>query len=595
MEEIFLTHRLIRKDNGHILVVYINNNSTEVSTEFGLKTKEGIENLREYVSDYIYKHLPNKKIIGVNIMLGSLLFASLPYHKAKAHEVDFNMTYLYYGSTNTFISNVEKAKGNLNTVSPSYFDLNSNGSLQLTYQVDSKFINDMHAKGIKVVPFISNHWDRELGRTALNNREQLAQQIADAIIIHNLDGVNVDIENVTDVDRQQYTDFVRLLRSKIPKDRTISVAVSANPNGWTKGWHGSYDYKMLANYSDYLVIMAYDESYSGGPEGPVASLPWVEKSVQYALNQGVPDNKIVLGIPFFGRYWIEGKSYGGYGISQVQVKKMLDTYGGKVIFDEKYKSPKATITIDSTDSTMVVGGRTLGPGTYHVWYENNDSIQAKVDLIHKYNLKGTGSWSLGQEDTAVWNEYGIWLSGHYGEMQGPNDIVGHWAEEDIKVIYEKGWMKGKTLTGFFPDDPLTRAEAAVILVRALSLEPKSTIGNSFSDVSTTYWAKKEIEIASQHGLFVGEELGKFKPGEELTREQMAVVLRRALNLNEEKVAISPFKDIVNTRWSYNDIATMNKNGIFSGFNDGTFRPIEGITRAQMAALLNRITGYLPSQ
>ncbi len=72
----------------------------------------------------------------------------------------------------------------------------------------------MHAKGIKVVPFLSNHWDRTAGINALKDVETLSTQIADDIEKYNLDGVNVDIENVTHEQRDQYTQLVKLLQEK---------------------------------------------------------------------------------------------------------------------------------------------------------------------------------------------------------------------------------------------------------------------------------------------------------------------------------------------------------------------------------------------
>lgn len=155
----------------------------------------------------------------------------------------------------------------------------------------------MQNRGIKVVPFLSNHWDREKGIKALANRHSLSDQIVSSIVMYNLDGVNVDIENVTHLQREYYTDFVRLLREKMPEGKTLAVAVAPNPYGITTGWHGSYDYKSLAKYSDYLMIMAYDESYPGGPAGPVASYDFVEATIIKALTE-VPKDKIVLGIPF---------------------------------------------------------------------------------------------------------------------------------------------------------------------------------------------------------------------------------------------------------------------------------------------------------
>ena len=316
-----------------------------------------------------------------------------------------NLGYMYFGNTKQYVSTVNSTGHAVNIVSPSYFDINADGTLKLTYQVDPNFVETMHRQGIRVVPFLSNHWNRDVGRAMLANKELAAQQIADAIARYNLDGVNVDIENVTDADRANYTEFVRLLREKIPPTKEVSVAVAANPNGWTAGWHGSYDYTSLAKYADYLMIMAYDESYQGGDPGSVASYSWVEKSIQYALAQNVAPDKIVLGIAHFGRYWIEGQSYGGYGISNTQVQMMIDRYNGNVVFDEVSKTPKAIITIKKGDPVTVINGTTLSPGTYTIWFENEESISKKLELVGKYNIRGVGNWSLGQENKNVWNSY----------------------------------------------------------------------------------------------------------------------------------------------------------------------------------------------
>ncbi|WP_423801882.1 LysM peptidoglycan-binding domain-containing protein [Neobacillus sp. SAB-20_R2A] len=320
-----------------------------------------------------------------------------------------NLGYMYFGNTQDYVSMVNQTASSVNTVSPSYFDINANGTLKLTYSLDPTFISAMHLQGIRVVPFLSNHWDRNIGRAMLANKELAAQQIADAIARYNLDGVNVDIENVTEVDRANYTEFVRLLREKIPAWKEVSVAVAANPNGWTTGWHGSYDYNSLAKYADYLMIMSYDESYPGGAAGPVASNPWVERSVQYAFNQNVAADKIVLGIAQYGRYWIQGQTYGGFGISNWQVEQLIKQYNGTVIFDEVSKTPKAIVTIREGDPKPVVGGTTLTAGTYTIWYENEESIRQKLLLISKYNLRGVGNWSIGQENKEVWNSYATTL------------------------------------------------------------------------------------------------------------------------------------------------------------------------------------------
>ncbi|MEK5444542.1 cell wall-binding repeat-containing protein [Fredinandcohnia sp. FSL W7-1320] len=410
--DFFHSYKIIQNKDTVELILYVNPNSTEFASELGEITEHKKESLQQIVNKYVKEKFPNMAVKSVKIMAGSLLFATLLMDTPKASAAtDFNMGYLYFGSTDSFITQVDRTQGVINETAPSYFDLNADGTLKITSKMDkdNAFVKEMHKRGVKVVPFVSNHWDRDIGRAALANRELLSSQIAKAVIDNNLDGVNVDIENVSDIDRNNYTDFVRLLREKLPADKSVSVAVAANPNGWTKGWHGSYDYQKLAQYSDYLMIMAYDESWQGSEPGPVASISFAECSIKYALAQGVPSSKIVLGLPHYGRYWIEGQAAGGYGISNSRVEEIIKKYNGKVTFDVKSQSPKATVIIKEGDPATIINGKALAAGTYTIWYENAQSIKAKVDLVDQYNIKGTGSWSLGQENTALWSEFKEWI------------------------------------------------------------------------------------------------------------------------------------------------------------------------------------------
>lgn len=528
----------------------------------------------------------NRKSLFITIPLLIAIVLMMILLKSEQGQADnkFNMTYLYFGDVNNQMSLVDKTNDSLNVISPNYFNIDSDGSLLLTSQLSTEFVKKMHSKNIKVVPFISNHWDRELGRLALKNRELLADEIVAAIKKYNLDGVNVDIENVTEIDKENYTDFVRILRSKLPDGKELSVAVAANPRGFTTGWHGSYDYEALAKYSDYLMIMAYDESYYGSKPGPVASIEFVENSIKYALKRVSPD-KIVLGIPFFGRYWNSNESVGGDGISLIKADAVINYYNGKVYFDKSSLSPYATFTVGKTDTKLLVNGKALIPGNYTIWFENADSIKEKIQLVHKYNLKGTGSWSLGQELPSTWDYYKLWLNNKYFV-----DIESSWAKADILSIVSLGWMKGTSNVRFSPDAVITRAQAAATLVRALGLEGiEVKNGDKFIDVPKTHWANKEIQIAAEKEIFQGMGNNKFAPEEPITREQMATLLSRITNYDDIDITDykNPFRD-VKLGWSYKPILQMNYAGFFVGYEDKTFRPKQKMSRAEMAAVLNRI-------
>jgi spore germination protein YaaH len=519
------------------------------------------------------------------LLFSGIIESTFGFKQVQANQSDrFNMSYIYFGDTQTFIRNVDRTGNNLHVISPSYFDLHANGSLH--DKVDRRFVSEMHKRGIKVVPFVSNHWDRQLGIRALQNREKLAKEIVAAVKKYDLDGVNVDIENVTHRERDAYTDFVRLLREQLPKDKELSVAVAANPRGWTTGWHGSYDYVKLAKYSDYLMVMSYDESYEGSRPGPVASLAFVEQSLQHILRLGVPSEKVVLGIAFYGRYWNLNEATGGRGISNNRVEALVRQYGGTISYDPVSQSPRATFTITPRDLRATVGFRQLTPGNYVVWYENNQSIQKKLELVRKYDLKGTGSWSLGQEDPSIWAYYANWLNGRFFV-----DTTGHWAELDIVALNEKGWMNGTSQTHFSPNAPLTRAQAAVILVRALGLSHAGE-RNSFRDVHEQHWAKREIEIAASHQLMRGINEQQFGPQMPITREQLAVIFSRLINFPEidtrPLTQVRPFHDVSPLHWAYLDILRVNQFNIIRGYQDGRFGIQEVVSRAQMAAIMNRI-------
>lgn len=319
-----------------------------------------------------------------------------------------SLTYLFGATSNQYLDMLSKTQNSINVICPDYFDIDENGNLLLatTEKLNQQFIDAIHGQGIKITPFISNHFDRALGIIALNNRDKLSDQIADAVEKYGLDGVDIDIENVTHEHRDMYTDFARLLREKLPGNKVVSSAVAANPNGLTVGWHGSYDYKRLSDYCDYLMLMNYDESYYGSVEGPVSSSDFFERSIQFVLNQEVPKDKIVVGIPFFGRYWKQGEEVGGIGLASRDVEFLTANYESTKYYDTATQSAHAVVTIKPNDiEPNIWGGRKLTAGTYSIWYDSPEATKYKLQIINKYDVLGSGSWALGQEILSIWDFY----------------------------------------------------------------------------------------------------------------------------------------------------------------------------------------------
>lgn len=337
-----------------------------------------------------------KKLIAIPMLI-IIVISTVSYAADRV-----SLGFLYGNGDQTEL--VERTNGAINQVSPTWFDISAKGNLVISSAVDEDFIQTMKEMDVKITPFLSNHWSRSKGRAALKNSEDLAQQIVDAIMKYDLDGVNVDIENLTSKDRDDFSDFVNILRDKLPKDKMLTVSVAANPDGIDTGWQGSYDYEKLGEYADYLFIMAYDEHSQGGMCGPVASIDFVENSIKYALEK-VSKDKIVVGIPLYGRFWGGDGERDGEAVVIGDVPRLTSRFKGIVEYDKDVKQPCVTFKIAENAVSARVNGKELAPGEYTIWYENKESIVAKLDLVNEYDLLGAGVWALGQEKVEVWDYY----------------------------------------------------------------------------------------------------------------------------------------------------------------------------------------------
>lgn len=309
-----------------------------------------------------------------------------------------------YSASKSHSEIIEFTNNSINVVSPTCFDMTTNGRLEINGMLDQSFIDEMHSKNIKVTPFLSNHWGRKRAQAALKNPYPLIEDLTKAIEKYNLDGVNVDLENLESKDKNALTEFMRLLREALPADKTVSIAVAPNPKRLTTTWVAAYDYKALAEYVDYMVVMTYDEHCYGGAEGPVAGINFVEESIKVML-ESVSRDKIVMGIPLYGRFWQEGEATGGEAIVIANVPRIIKKYRLVPKYNLEEQTPFVQLEVYQDEKGPYVNGRELGPGIYNIWYENENSIKAKLDIVNKYNLLGAGLWALDNEDADFWTYY----------------------------------------------------------------------------------------------------------------------------------------------------------------------------------------------
>ena len=172
------------------------------------------------------------------------------------------------------------------------------------------------------------------------------------------------------------------------------------------------------------------------------------------------------------------------------------------------------------------------------------------------------------------------------EKQSFSDVSkNHWAYSFIESLYRDGILNGTGDGKFEPDRYITRAEFVCALIKALKL---NTAGAdvSFTDISAGDWFMPYVAKAVAQGFVKGFEDGSFKPNDFVTREQMAVMVSNALQLTDGgDTSFSDNADI--SAWANDSVGKMYRKGYISGSNN-EFRPLDSATRAEVSKILSLI-------
>lgn len=292
----------------------------------------------------------------------------------------------------------EKIDG-VNVVAPTFFSLSDSkkGAIVANVgQAGQNYINWAHSNGYRVWPWVANEAtnkaDKDLTSEILNDyklREKLISSIVSAVEMYNLDGINLDFENMYESDKDAYSRLVIELAPRLKElGKVLSVDVTA-PDG-SPDWSLCFNRNVIGDVADYVIFMAYDQHNQSSTEaGTVAGCDWVEANINKFLGQeGVKPEKIILAMPFYTRVW--NVTDGGLSSSAVDMKSQstLIPDDAKITWDDSLKQNLAEYEKN---------GR-----TYKVWMEDAKSLKCKLDLVKKYNLAGGAFWRKDQETSDVW-------------------------------------------------------------------------------------------------------------------------------------------------------------------------------------------------
>ena len=221
-------------------------------------------------------------------------------------------------------------------------------------------------------------------------RKKLINQILEYVKKYNLDGVNINFENMKEEDKSLFSRFLIELTPRMKEiGKVVSVDVT-EPDG-SPEWSLCFDRNVLGKVVDYMMFMAYDQtgSFSTSP-GTTAGFNWVNVNVNKFLGQEeVSKEKLILGIPFYTRLW---KEKDGKVTSTVVSMKNIDSQIPSNASKEWDENLKQYYTQFEKDGAV-----------YKMWIEDERSIKEKLSLIKEKDLQGVCFWVKDFEKDSVWN------------------------------------------------------------------------------------------------------------------------------------------------------------------------------------------------
>lgn len=285
----------------------------------------------------------------------------------------------------------------LNVVSPTWFELeNGEGSIKNLGSLD--FVKWAHSKKLQVWGLFSNAFDPELTLLAFKDyetRQKMIRQLLHYSQMYHLNGINLDIENVNVEDGPLVTQFVREA-TPLFHEAGLTVSMDITFISTSGNWSAFYEREKLSKIVDYLIVMAYDEHWGSSPTaGSVASFPWVEENLQRLL-EIVPNDRLILGVPFYTRLWKEQQLANGdievnsEALSMAKTKEWLTKNKLTPVYDSISGQNYAELSIPSEKVT------------YKIWIEDEHSLKKRADLALKYELAGVASWSRFFADDRAW-------------------------------------------------------------------------------------------------------------------------------------------------------------------------------------------------
>lgn len=316
----------------------------------------------------------------------------------------------------TIAATLDGAPG-LNVIAPTWFTVIDDDA-NIESIGSREYVQTCHNKGVKVWGVFDNLQHLEVSSLEIfskaSKRAKLISQLIGYAHELDLDGINIDVESIPTESGIHFAQFIRELSMECRRDGIILSVDNYVP----MGFNDHYNRAEQGVYADYVIIMGYDEHYSGSVEaGSVASIGYVRSGIENTVSL-VPSGKVINAVPLYTRLWIETPKTE----EEIENEKLtFDEEGNEIHTDEEdivpYTLEIQTLKMGDGVTTANANASTVwdeetcqnyatwqkGGKTYEIWLEDRDSLEAKLKVMQENNLAGVAAWQVAYAEDYVWD------------------------------------------------------------------------------------------------------------------------------------------------------------------------------------------------
>lgn len=329
------------------------------------------------------------------LILVSLLNSSKkpPVSQVKRKQLEI-LAYFSYANVDEAHKSLIANRGLISELSPSWYRFDNQGNLLGNgYDPD---IAKLLSPQTRLLPLLSNYDPQTRGASQSLAHDLFINPSAINKLIDNLIkaakdnhyfGYNLDIEGIDPADRQLFNSFLKEIYGDLnAANLKLYISVPAKVDSLGTTWSQAFNYEQIAKFSDYIIVMGYNESWSTGKPGPIESTSHLSQVVNQTISQ-IPRKKILVGISVYGLDWEITSGKSGVPISYSAI-------------DSKLQATKFQVTKQDGAAMINYSENNLN---HIIWYEDAETVTGKIDALQGAGLNHVAFWSIGREDRKLWD------------------------------------------------------------------------------------------------------------------------------------------------------------------------------------------------